>query len=224
MTASLAAAWERFKDVSTCGNNAVSLLNPPCSVDEMVAVENISNVTLPPALKALLAMNNGQRMDEQKPEAGLLKGIAARAIEKIHFPLPNMLIKLLELNIGRRVCEREVNRGIFKSVHGWDVYEKHIFLSVQAIGIAYQAFVNDEVLAAEFGLNEIPFAVAVIQQETCSPEHYKEAFCINSMTGVVSLILTQYYDPNLPPEWLVYKLKRAESLTEFIEKQIEQYN
>lgn len=182
MTTDLVAAWNGFRDTLEMYGDAVTLLNPPCSVDEIVAVEHICNVTLPPALQALLALNNGQRIDERGAEAGL-----------------------------------------FKSLSGWNVYERHVFLSIQEIPIAYQTFMNDEVLAAEFGRNEIPFAVAT-GRKTYSPKDYREAFCINSLTGAVSLIWTQYYDPMNPPEWQVQKFKRAKSLTEFIEKQTGQYN
>ncbi len=182
MTTDVAAAWDGFRDTLEMYGDAVTLLNPPCSVAELAIFEQRFNLALPPALTALLALNNGQRIDERGAEAGL-----------------------------------------FKSLSGWNVYERHVFLSIQEIAIAYQTFISDEVLVAEFGRNEIPFAVAT-GRKTYSPKNYKEAFCINSLTGAVSLIWTQYFDPLNPPEWQVQKFKRAESLSEFIEKQTGQYN
>lgn len=136
---------------------------------------------------------------------------------RLGFELPSSLKMLLVINNGQRVNDDEVKTGIFKSISGWDVYERHIFLSISDIEIAYRTFIEDSVLRSEFGISEIPFAVAG------SPTRYREAFCINRSTGVVSLIWTEYADPFIPAEWQVRKFTRAESLAEFIQKQIELY-
>ena len=139
------------------------------------------------------------------------------AEQKIHFELPSLLQTLLALNNGQQAGSEDSKDGIFKSISGWNVYERHIFLGIEAIETAYETFTADEVLLAEFGPSEIPFAVAG------TPARYREAFCIHALTGRVSLIWTQYPDPFNPPEWQVQKFERAESLTRFIEKQIELY-
>jgi hypothetical protein len=140
----------------------------------------------------------------------------------IDVDFPSSLKSLLLLNNGQRMDDEGIKKGIFKSVSGWDVYLRHIFLSLEEIKKAYKSFIDDEVLLEEFGANEIPFAIAV-SPVAYSHMQYREAFCINSSTGIVSLIWTQYIDPMNPPEWQVWKFKRAESLTEFIEKQTELY-
>lgn len=137
--------------------------------------------------------------------------------QKVGVDFPSTLKSLLTLNNGQHIG---IKKGIFKSVSGWDVYEKHVFLSLEEIWAAYKSFINNKILVEEFGKSEIPFAVSPVQ---FSQMQYKEAFCINSATGTVSLIWTQYIDPMNPPEWQVEKFKRAESLIEFIEKQIELY-
>ena len=168
--------WEQFKGVLERYGNARSLLNPPCSAERILQVENKFNFELPGPLKTLLALNNGQQVG----------------------------------NEGSK-------NGIFKSISGWDVYERHVFLGIEELETAYETFMNDNVLTAEFGINEIPFAVAG------NSTSYREAFCINALTGKVSLIWTQYIDPFNPPEWQVQKFMRAESLMKFIEKQIDLY-
>lgn len=136
---------------------------------------------------------------------------------RLGFELPSSLKVLLLMNDGQCVNSNGVKKGIFKSVSGWDVYEKHIFLGIRGIETAYRTFIDDSVLRSEFGVNEIPFAVAG------NPTGYREAFCLNRSTGVVSLIWTEYADPFNPPKWQVDKFTRAESLAEFIQKQIEFY-
>jgi hypothetical protein len=141
-----------------------------------------------------------------------------QAVEKkFNFELPGTLKSLLALNNGQQVGDEDNKSGIFKSVSGWNVYERHVFLGIEAIKTAYATFIQDPILVAEFGANEIPFAVAG------SPTQFREAFCIHAKTGKVSLIWTQYVDPFNPPEWQVQKFKRGESLIQFIEKQIELY-
>lgn len=140
-----------------------------------------------------------------------------KAESRFNLGLPNTLKKLLTLNNGQLVDDRGAKSGLFKSVSGWDVYERHIFLDIEGIETAYKTFIDDKLLTDEFGLNEIPFAVAG------SPKHYREAFCINCSTHAVSLIRTEVFDPFSPPEWQVWKFNRAETLMEFIEKQIELY-
>jgi hypothetical protein len=176
MTANLAKTWERFRGVLKLYGLDASLLNPPCSSDEIRKVEN-----------------------------------------KLGLELPSMLAQLLSLNDGQKLDGGGANTGIFKSISGWDVYERQVFLGVDDMGKAYRTFVGDRVLTKEFGVGEIPFAIAG------SPAKYREAFCINSSTQSISLIWTQHSDLSNPPEWQVYKFSRAKSLTEFIEKQIELY-
>jgi hypothetical protein len=176
MTASLVQAWEQYKSILKAYGGADALLNPPCSAQQVGEVETRLSFALPLSLRALLTLNNGQRLDEQ--------GMA---------------------------------KGIFKSVSGWDVYQRQVYLGIQEIEAAYKAFVDDNVLIAEFGAGQIPFAVAG------SPTHYTEAFCIDFSTETVNLIWTQHVDPFNPPEWQVHKFRRAESLTEFVQRQIELY-
>jgi len=181
MITDVVAAWDGFRDTLKMYGNVVTLLNPPCSVAEIVLFEQRFNLTLPLALKSLLALNNGQRVEK-----------------------------------------REGRSGLFKSISGWDNYEKYVFLPLEEIGSAYQTFVDDGILVEEFGFGEIPFAV----DETTrgySPRNYRQAYCINSATGAVSLIYTSCWDPWLPPAWQLMKHERGKSLTEFIEKQIEYY-
>jgi len=146
---------------------------------------------------------------------------SAEHIQKIenrfNLELPHTLKILLTLNNGQLVDDRGAKSGLFKSISGWDIYERHIFLDIEGIGTAYNTFIDNKLLTDEFGVNEIPFAVAG------SPKHYREAFCINCSTQAVSLIKTAVWDPWMPPEWQVHKLNRAESLMEFIEKQIGLY-
>lgn len=181
MMADIVEAWERFKSVLKLYGKAHLFLNPPCSAERIQEVERKLNFEFPSTLKYLLAINNGQRIDDEG-----------------------------------------IKKGIFKSVSGWDVYERHVFLSLEEIRKAYKSFIDDKVLVEEFGANEIPFAIAVCPVPF-NQTQYKEAFCINSSTGAVSLIWTQHIDPTTPPEWQVEKFKRAESLIEFIEGQIELY-
>lgn len=178
MSANLVETWEQFRSVLNLYSNIETLLNPPCSPAQMSEAEGRLNFTLPQPLKTLLALNNGQRVDDKKTV-----------------------------------------KGIFKSLSGWDVYERHVFLGLDEIGQAYKAFVDDQVLVAEFGTSEIPFAIAVFPVPF-KQTPYKEAFCINSSTGLVSLIWTQHIDPMNPSEWQVARFRRAASLAEFIEKQI----
>ncbi|MCX7852286.1 MAG: SMI1/KNR4 family protein [Caldilineales bacterium] len=176
MAADLAEAWERFRQALKLYGEACWVLNPPCSTEEVHEVETRLGFELPPSLKALLAINNGQRIDNDR-----------------------------------------IKMGIFKSVSGWDVYERHVFLGIRDIEIAYRTFIDNTVLRSEFGVNEIPFAIAG------NPTSYKEAFCINRSTGVVSLIWTDHVDLFNPAEWQVKKFTRARSLAEFVQKQIELY-
>jgi len=142
-----------------------------------------------------------------------------RAFEdRFSIQLPEPLKTLLAINNGQVVTGDGSKNGIFKSVSGWDVYERHIFLGIEGIAIAYQVFTSDSLLLAEFGSHEIPFAVAG------SPSRYREAFCVHAVTGAVSLIWTEISDPFNPPEWQVQRFRRSDSLAEFIEKQIEFYN
>ncbi|UZQ54117.1 SMI1/KNR4 family protein [Trichothermofontia sichuanensis B231] len=136
---------------------------------------------------------------------------------RLSFELPSSLKVLLSMNDGQRVNSNGVKKAIFKSVSGWDVYERHIFLGIRDIETAYRTFIDDSVLRSEFGVNEIPFAVAG------SPTRYREAFCLNRSIGVVSLIWTEYTDPFNPAKWQVDKFTRSQSLAEFIQKQIEFY-
>jgi len=138
--------------------------------------------------------------------------------EKLYnLPLPDMLQTLLGLNNGQIINQEGSKKGVFKSISGWNTYERHVFLSITEIKTAYETFIGDQVLLTEFGDREIPFAVAG------APSRYREAFCIDQLTGKVSLIWTQYVDPLNPPEWQVQKFKRGDSVTQFIEKQIELY-
>jgi len=181
MSANLVETWEQYKSVLKLYGNALALLNPPCSTLQLSKAEKRLHFALPPSLKTLLALNNGQQLvDQATPQ------------------------------------------GIFKSVSGWDVYERHVFVGLEGICEAYESFISDKVLVEEFGVREIPFAIAV-SPVPFRPTHYQEAFCINSATGIVSLIWTQHVDPLNPPEWQVAKFRRAESLAEFIGKQIELY-
>ena len=132
--------------------------------------------------------------------------------------LPELLKTLLAINNGQEVTGEGRKNGIFKSVSGWDVYKRHVFLTIEGIETAYKVFIEDTVLLAEFGGSEIPFAVAGI------PGQYSEAFCIDALTGAVSLIWTEISDPFNPPEWQVQKFHRADSLQAFIEQQIELYH
>lgn len=136
---------------------------------------------------------------------------------RLGFKFPASLEALLAINNGQRANGNEVKKGIFKSISGWDAYERHIFLGICDIEAAYRTFIDDSVLRSEFGDSEIPFAVAG------NPTGYREAFCINRSTGVVSLLWTDYPDPHHPAEWQVQKFTRAKSLAEFIQKQIELY-
>ncbi|MDW8319453.1 MAG: SMI1/KNR4 family protein [Anaerolineae bacterium] len=176
MAADLAEAWEQFRQALELYGEASRVLNPPCSTEQVHEVETRLGFELPPSLKALLAINNGQRIDNERNK-----------------------------------------RGIFKSVSGWDVYERHVFLGIRDIETAYRTFIDDTILRSEFGVEEIPFAVAG------NPTRYKEAFCINRSTGVVSLIWTDYVDPFSPADWQVKKCTRARSLAEFVQKQVELY-
>lgn len=136
---------------------------------------------------------------------------------RLGFELPSSLKALLAINNGQCVDSNRINQGVFKSVSGWDVYERHIFLGIRDIETAYRTFIEDSVLRSEFGVSEIPFAVAG------SPTRYREALCIHRSTGVVSLIWTEHDDPFSPAKWQVEKFTRAESLAGFIQKQIELY-
>ncbi|QZZ20443.1 SMI1/KNR4 family protein [Leptothermofonsia sichuanensis E412] len=176
MVPDIAESWEQFQQVLELYGEVHLILNPPCSTEQIHALETRLGFELPSSLKVLLAINNGQR---------------------VH-------------NNGAK-------KGIFKSVSGWDVYERHTFLGIQDIETAYRTFIDDSVLRSEFGVSEIPFAVAG------SPTGYREAFCLNRSTDVVSLIWTEHADPFNPAEWQVGKFTRAESLAEFIQKQIEFY-
>jgi hypothetical protein len=180
MSTDIVKAWEQFTHVLKI-YNAHLLLNPPYTAEQFQEVDRNFNFDFPSPLKSLLALNDGQRIDDEG-----------------------------------------IKKGVFKSVSGWNVYERHIFLSLEEIKKAYKSFIGDEVLVEEFGTNEIPFAIAV-SPVPYSHIQYKEAFCINSSTGAISLIWTQYIDPMNPPEWQVAKFRRAESLIEFIEKQTELY-
>ncbi len=176
MAPDIAESWEQFRQVLEVYGDVHLVLNPPCSTGQIREVETRLGFELPPSLKALLAINNGQRVNSNR-----------------------------------------VKKGIFKSVSGWDVYERHIFLGIREIETAYRTFIGDSVLRSEFGVSEIPFAVAG------SPREYREAFCLNRSTGVVSLIWTEHADPFNPAEWQAKKFTRAEFLAEFIQKQIEFY-
>jgi len=180
MTTDIIKTWERFTGVLKI-YKAHLLLNPPCAAEQIQELGKKFDLDFPSPLKSLLALNNGQRIDDEG-----------------------------------------IKKGVFKSVSGWDVYERHIFLSLEEIKKAYKSFIDDEVLVEEFGKDEIPFAIAV-SPIAYSQIQYKEAFCINSSTGIVSLIWTQHIDFMNPPEWQVAKFKRAESLMEFIERQTELY-
>jgi hypothetical protein len=127
--------------------------------------------------------------------------------------LPLDLVEILKLNDGQTL-ER---KGIFKSVSGWDLYRRHIFLDIDSIAIAYETFIQDNVLLQEFGDKEIPFAVS---NQLSS---YDEVFSINRDTQRVSLIWTQYIDPFNPPEWQVGKFVRGENLVEFLKQQSKFY-
>jgi hypothetical protein len=181
MSTEIVETWKRFIDVLKLYSNAHLLLNSPASTDEIQNVEGEINLELPSTLKSLLALNNGQLIDDE----GMMK-------------------------------------GIFKSISGWDIYERHVFLSVRGISNAYKSLIDNKVLVEEFGIHEVPFAVA-LRLTPYSQIQYKEAFCINSLTGIVSLIWTQPIDPINPPEWQIAKFRRAGSLKEFIERQIELY-
>jgi hypothetical protein len=137
--------------------------------------------------------------------------------QQLNYELPLMLKTLLSLNNGQLMDAVGIKNGIFKSLSGWGVYERHIFLDIAGIQTAYQVFCGDGVLLAEFGRDEIPFAVAG------KPERYKEAFCIHWLTGSISLIWTDYVDPFNPPEWQVQLFPRAGTLAQFVQKQIELY-
>jgi hypothetical protein len=180
MSTDLVNAWERFTHVLKI-YNAHLLLNPPCTAEHIQEVDRKFNFDFPSPLKSLLALNDGQQIDDEG-----------------------------------------IKKGVFKSVSGWNVYQRHVFLSGEEIRKAYESFINDEALVEEFGKKEIPFAIAP-SPIPYSQIQYREAFCVNSSTGIVSLIWTQHIDPMDPPEWQIAKFKRAESLTEFIEKQIEYY-
>jgi hypothetical protein len=180
MSTNIVETWERFTHALKI-YNAHLLLNPPCAAEQIQEVDKEFALDFPSPLKSLLALNDGQRIDDEG-----------------------------------------VKKGIFKSVSGWNVYERHIFLSCEEIKKAYKSFIDDEILVEEFGTNEIPFAIAV-SPIPYSHIQYKEAFCINSSTGAISLIWTQYIDVMNPPEWQVAKFRRADSLIEFIERQIELY-
>ena len=136
---------------------------------------------------------------------------------KFDFELPATLKALLALNNGQRIDDEGTKKGIFKSISGWDNYERHVFLGIREIETAYKTFIDDKVLLTEFGVSEIPFAVAG------SSTQYKEVFCINHSTGIVSLIWADHIDPFNPAEWQVQKFIRAESLMKFIDRQIELY-
>lgn len=140
-----------------------------------------------------------------------------QAESRLGFELPDPLKEILFENNGQRLAGEGVKNSIFKSISGWNLYERHVFLGIEAIETAYQTFIADKILFAEFGTGEIPFAVAG------NPAHFREAFCIDHSTHTVSLIWTQFPDPFNPPEWQVQKFNRAESLAGFIEKQIELY-
>lgn len=176
MAPGIAESWGKFRQVLQLYREVQLVLNPPCSTEQIREVETQLGFEIPSALKVLLAINNGQRVNDDG-----------------------------------------VKEGIFKSLSGWDVYERHIFLGVEDIQIAYTTFVDDPVLRSEFGISEIPFAISG------SPSGYREAFCIHRSTGVVSLIWTEYSDPFNFAKWQVEKFTRAESLAEFILKQIALY-
>jgi hypothetical protein len=202
MAKDIVEVWDQFINVLKLYCDAPSLLNPPCSTQNILEVEGKLDFELPYMLKTLLTLNNGQRIDREV----VMKTSRWQKVANM---------------IGYHAKEPSANKGnaqgIFKSISGWDVYDRHIYLGLEGIQTAYKTFIDDDVLVAEFGTNEIPFAVAG------SAEKYREAFCINYVTGIVSLIWTLYYDPFNPPEWQIEKFIQAESLAEFIEKQITLY-
>jgi hypothetical protein len=145
--------------------------------------------------------------------AGRIQGFE----NKFGFKLPESLAAFLAIHNGQQPGGEGSQNGIFKSISGWNGYERHLFLGIEDIETAYAAFIQDEVLLAEFGQDEIPFTAAG------TPSHFRELFCLNAASGAVSLIWTQYVDPFNPPEWQVQQFPRAESLARFIEKQVELY-
>jgi hypothetical protein len=151
--------------------------------------------------KALESLNGPCSSDEmQAAEARL--GIA----------LPGPLRHLLTLNNGQRAG----TVGIFKSLSGWDVYQRHVFLSAEAVAGAYHDFVQDELLATQFGVEEIPFAVA--GKADCG------SLCsVQAQTGAVSLIDTEVHDWTLPDEWQLVRRRWAPTLSLFLDDQTAQY-
>ena len=131
---------------------------------------------------------------------------------RLGFALPGPLRHLLTLNNGQRAG----TVGIFKSLSGWDIYKRHVFLSAEAVAGAYHDFVQDELLATEFGVEEIPFAVA--GKAACG------SLCsVQAQTGAISLINTEVHDWTLPDEWQVVRKRWAPTLSLFLDDQTAQY-
>jgi hypothetical protein len=137
-----------------------------------------------------------------------------RAVEqRLGFSLPSPLAEVLRINNGQ-AFDRP---GIFKAVSHWNLYNRHVFLDAESIATAYETFARDELLMAEGWAGEIPFALAG------KPEYLKEVFSIQRSDGKVSLIWTAIYDPWMPEDWQVSKLKRGDDLSDFLAKQIGLY-
>jgi hypothetical protein len=133
--------------------------------------------------------------------------------ERLKFRFPRSLGELLRLANGQKLDRP----GVFKSISGWDRYMRHVFLDAASIATAYENFVGNEVLVAEFGSRQIPFSVAG------TPDSYRECFCVHAEQQTVSLIWADVNDPWLPPEWQVARYARGRDLAEFLDRQTALY-
>ena len=82
------------------------------------------DLTLPSEIKPLCINLLGHGTEEKESLERSVTGILTR------------LDRREELNNGQRIDDEGIKKGIFKSVSGWDVYQRHVFLSLEEIRLA----------------------------------------------------------------------------------------
>ncbi len=128
----------------------------------------------------------------------------------IKFPLELRLLYLL--NNG----QKGKTDGIFKAVSGYSKFSKVKFLNLQKLLIVWQILKSYEELDV-FDPTLIPFA------SDRDDDAIDDVYCIDSITEEIYLLWVATPDWTLPADWQTAKLKRANNLSEFIDKQLEMY-